>query len=163
MQNEEIKKWISSLSLEPHPEGGFYKRVYESPLRVEVKNKTQRQAITSIYYLLAGSDFSTFHRLDADEIWHYYHGTSILILHVFNAQGQYQKIQLGTEVARFQAPVPAQSWFAAELKLKSKDDYALLGCTVSPGFEFQYFEMAEREALCQQYPSHKDLIFSLTR
>lgn len=163
MQHEAIEQIIERFSLMPHPEGGFYKRVYESEQIVEFSSKMTRKAMTSIYYLLAANDFSTFHRLDASEIWHYYQGTTTLILHKIDPQGNYQKMLLGPSHNHFQLAIPAHCWFAVELSEKNKDHYALVGCTVAPGFEFQYFEMAERETLCQQFPEHRELIYSLTR
>ena len=154
--------FIERFSLSPHVEGGFYRRVYESLQKIEIEGKPPRAVMTAIYYLLMGRDFSTFHRLDVSEIWHYYQGNTPLILHVFDPQGKYRKVIL-SPAHEFQHPIPAQSWFAAELVEKTDLNYVLVGCSVAPEFMFEYLEMGDRTALCREFPEHADLIRSLTR
>ncbi len=157
---------VKKLNLAPHPEGGFYSRTYQSRLSVFFgeKQSTKRAASTAIYYLLDKDNFSAFHRIKSDEIWHHYDG-SPLVIHMIDAAGNYLKKILGhpinTENAEFQITVPATVWFAAELIHPSS--HALVGCTVSPGFEFRDFELAERSALVKQFPEQQALITRLTR
>lgn len=157
------KSIIKELKLKKHPEGGYFSETYRS---VEVMKKhylpkrfsDDRHFSTSIYFLLNYDDFSSFHRLKADEIWHFYSG-SPLNIYVIQKNGKLKKIILGKNHL-YQAVIHAGQWFAADVsKLKS---YSLVGCTVSPGFDFRDFEMGERAALIELYPKHKSLIKRLT-
>ena len=162
MRSQHIQSIIGYYDLKPHPEGGFYKRVYESSTIVHYRDYASRPMMTSIYYLLASADCSHFHRLDADEMWNYYEGNTNLILHIFYKDNTYQKAVLGQNSQQYQFCVPAQSWVAAELEIKNEESYALLGCTVSPGFLFETFKLAKKSELMEQYPEHKMLITKMT-
>ena len=112
--------WISSLSLSPHPEGGYFKETYRSSDTIPVDTFGERfsgprSVCTGILYLLEVGDFSAFHRIRSDEMWHFYAG------------------------------------------------YSLLGCTVSPGFDFKDFEMADRSDLAREFASHADVVARFTR
>lgn len=123
MRAEEL---IRTLELTPHPEGGFYREVHRSP------------ASTAIYYLLLAGQFSRWHRVDAEEVWHHYEGGALeLVL-------EDGEIVLGPE--RHQAVVPAKAWQAA----RPLGDYALMGCTVAPPFRFEGF------ALLRDLPDEAD-------
>jgi uncharacterized protein len=134
-----------------------------------------RAASTGIYFLLEGESFSAFHRLRSDEMWHFYAG-SPLVVHVLDPAGEYSSILLGGDLEAgqvFQAVVRAGCWFGAELAHpphfsqkraeREHPSYALVGCTVAPGFEFEDFEMARREPLEAKYPGQKEIIQKLTR
>lgn len=159
---------IHQLALQPHPEGGFYKEVYRSQEHVEdaclpASFTGRRNFCTSIYYLLKEGDYSMFHRIKSDELWHFYQGGSMLI-HVLHTSGDYECLCLGSDWetgAQFQCVVPAGAWFAAEPAPHSP--FALVGCTVSPGFDFQDLEMANKDTLLQIYPNHTSVIERLTR
>ena len=153
---------IERLELEAHPEGGYYKRVYESCTRVTANDHQDRACLSSIYYLLHGKCYSSFHRLDADEQWHYYEGTTPLFLHMISPQGCYEKKQLSPKYQQYQIVIPAHYWFAAELQHKQASDFALLGCSVAPGFEFSQFELADRDKLITQLPLHAEIITRFT-
>ena len=154
---------IEHLQLTPHPEGGFYREVYQSENFIELTClpgafNGKRRLSTSTYYLLRMGDFSAFHRIKSDEIWHYYAGGNI-ILHLLNPQTGYQTKILGNEITGpgwFPVIVPAHSWFAAEPE-KGKL-FALAGCTVSPGFDFADFELANKHKLLKEYPDRADVI-----
>jgi predicted cupin superfamily sugar epimerase len=160
--------WIQKLGLEPHPEGGYYRQTYRSDLVLARENLPPqytgpRPASTSIYFLLRGNDFSAFHRLRSDELWHFYLGEA-LVVHVIEGDGQYSEIQLGNDAEAdevLQAVVTAGCWFASRIR-KGKS-FALVGCTVSPGFDFDDFELAKREELARRYPQHREAIDKLTR
>jgi len=159
--------WIHNLSLSPHPEGGFFRETYRSKEIVPhaaLPNRFsgERHFSTMIYYLLQQGDFSAFHRLKSDECWHFY-GGGPLDLHILS-ENRHQMIIIGTEVADgeyLQYTVPAGAWFASEPHKGSS--YSLVGCTVSPGFDFVDFEMANRRGLIEEFPKHRDLITRLTR
>lgn len=150
---------VQRLGLQPHPEGGFYRETYRSPLPVQRPDGAQRAASTAIYYLLCNGAHSAWHRIRADEIWHFYSGSSLLI-HEIAAGGVLHTHRLGAEPgAAFQAVVAAGHWFAAELA--DPKTFALVGCTVAPGFEFNEFELADSAALQQRHPDHAALIARL--
>lgn len=163
-----IDQIIHQLELKPHPEGGFYKEIYQSEDFVEEsclpeKFNAKRRFCTSIYYLLSAGDFSAFHRIKSDELWHYYAGGSI-ILHLLDVEKGYQKKILGNQLdsnGSFQVIVPANAWFAAELL--EGDLFSLAGCTVSPGFDFNDFELADKTKLLLEFPGHTDLINRFSR
>lgn len=154
---------IELLDLQPHPEGGFYRRTYCSDERVTRTKAdgtcTQRHASTGIYYLLHGQAYSAWHRIDADEMWHFYAGDPLLI-YVLDKHGAYNVQRLGNMLhepaAVFQLVVPAGCWFAAERE--GSQGYSLVGCTVAPGFEFESFELADTQTLLRRYPEHKAVI-----
>ncbi len=166
--DESAQYWIDRLSLSPHPEGGYYRVTYQSSLTI-VQNalpalyQGDRSACTAIYFLLAGSEFSAFHRIASDELWHFYAGSG-LIVYVIDAEGNYSELQLGSAFEAgevFQAVVKAGCWFAS--RLKDPAGFALVGCTVAPGFDFADFELAKRVELAAVYPKHRKLIEELTR
>jgi predicted cupin superfamily sugar epimerase len=160
--------WIDHLGLSPHPEGGYYRVTYKSDLTIArsalpSRFHGDRSASTAIYFLLAGNDFSAFHRIAADEVWHFYAGGA-LIVYVIDAEGNEFELQVGDRPDRgevFQAVVKAGCWFAS--RLKGAAGFALVGCTVAPGFEFDDFELATRSELVRAYPAHRQLIEELTR
>jgi predicted cupin superfamily sugar epimerase len=143
---------VRRLGLVPHPEGGFYRQTFRSPLRVQLPDGRERSASTAIHYLLPAGTWSAWHRVQADEVWHYYDGAPL------------QLFRLGMEPTRLdrrvpQAVVPAGVWQAA-----TPDGGATLcGCTVAPGFEFEDFELARLETLLAQYPDQETLIRRLLR
>ena len=152
---------IQSLDLIPHPEGGFYKETYRSDEKVEIDGKT-KSASTAIYYLLESGDFSGFHRISHDELWHFYEGDPVII-HQFY-QGKYEVLKVGDGEMSGHKPqvvVPGGAWFASELA--PGGEYCLAGCTVAPGFDFDDFELAKRDELIAEFPDHKELITRLTR
>ncbi|WP_373352754.1 cupin domain-containing protein [Pseudoroseicyclus sp. CXY001] len=131
MTAEEI---IEALKLAPHPEGGWYRQTWEG-------DETPRAAGTCIYFLLRAGERSHWHRVDAVEIWHFYAGTPLTLRLARAAEGPAEALRLGPDLAggaRPQAIVPKGWWQAAE----AGDGWALVGCTVSPGFRFEGFELA---------------------
>jgi predicted cupin superfamily sugar epimerase len=159
--------WIENLNLKKHPEGGYYSQTFKSELILDgsfVANiNNSRPLFTLIYFLLDHDQFSALHRLKSDEIWHFYFGSS-LTLYIFSPTGTLEKKFLGSDFdsnQSFQQLVRAGQWFGADID--DKNSYSLVGCTVSPGFDFDDFEMGEREKLLIVYPQHKNLIERLTR
>ena len=159
---------IDKYQLLPHPEGGWYKETYKSE---EVIAKSalperfggDRYFSTAIYFLLENTNFSAFHRIKSDECWHFYMGDPLTIF-IFNQNGEYKEVQLGSNIQNgelFQFVVPANSWFASRPSKNSS--YSFVGCTVSPGFDFEDFELTDAAPLIKQYPHQADLIRSLTR
>jgi len=155
----EIERLISDLQLVPHPEGGYYRQTFCSKALVITGNGEQRHALTNIYFLLSGDTFSAWHRLDGDETWHFYRGSPIVIS-IITHDGSLEERRLGPD-GPWQTTVPAGVYFAAHVP--DAVGYALVGCSVAPGFEFSHFEIASREALMAQYPQHTAAIHRLTR
>jgi uncharacterized protein len=168
MSQHNADYWIQHLKLQPHPEGGAYARVYTAELIIPRSSLPEnfsgdRNSCTHIYYLLQQNDFSAFHRIQSDELWHFYDGDTLCIYEI-DRDGELTEHVLGKNLEKGESPflvIKAGNWFAS--KLKSGSTYALLGCTVSPGFDFADFEMADRNKLIKLYPQHKELIVSLTR
>lgn len=167
--SEEARHLIRTLGLQEHPEGGYFAQTFKSsclvkPLNNSADETNVRSSGTSIYYLLSENDFSAWHRLKSDETWHYYKG-SPLVIHSIDINGDISTHILGDSFqninATFQLVIPAGYWFAAELL--NKGSYSLVGCTVTPGFEFHDFELANRDNLLEKYPSYEVLIKQLTR
>ena len=163
-----IENLVEKLGMKPHPEGGWYVETYRSG---ETINRTalpkrftgDRCFSTAIYFLVPAGVFSAFHRIRSDECWHYYEGVPLGI-YVINAIGELSIIKLGKNMDEgevFQAMVPAGCWFAS--MPFSEDGFSFVGCTVSPGFDFEDFELAERETLTAIFPMHKNLIDRLCR
>ena len=129
------KDIIKSLNLHPHPEGGWYAETWRG-------NEKPRAAGTAIYFLLEAHQFSHWHRVDAVEIWHWYAG-SPMELHI-HENGVTRIEILGPDITSDQRPqriVSKDAW----QKSIPVDGWVLVGCTVSPGFEFEGFEMAQKD------------------
>lgn len=162
------KKIIKKLELIPHPEGGYYRESYRSTELIKDRSLPERYSgnrsfSTSIYFLLNREDKSHFHRILSDEIWHFYSGSALLI-HCIDDNGNYILHRLGNNLDKEERPqitIKHSTWFAAEVE--EKDSYALIGCTVAPGFEFQDFELGTKEKLLELFSKHSDLIKKLTK
>jgi predicted cupin superfamily sugar epimerase len=159
--------WIRVLGLSPHPEGGHYRETWRSPETVAKaalpgRFDGPRALGTAIVYLLPAGETSMLHRLRADEVWHLYDGGP-LHLHLLHPDKGHERIVLGRDVERgevLQAVVPHGTWFGAETPAGT--DFALVGCTVAPGFEFTDFELGSRRALLAEFPAQRDWIVRLT-
>jgi predicted cupin superfamily sugar epimerase len=163
-----VQKIIDQFELQPHPEGGWYRQTYKSREQIAAEVLPQRFSgdrtfSTAIYFLLEKGNFSAFHRIKSDECWHFYDGDPLLI-YIIQQTGSLDVISLGRDFEKgelFQYVVPANCWFASRPAPGS--EYSFAGCTVSPGFEFDDFELANATNLFNAYPKHKDLIQELSR
>lgn len=162
-----VPQLIEKLALQPHPEGGYFKETYRSEGHIDAGLSgifpEGRSYSTAIYFLLNGTDFSAFHRIQSDELWHFYEGGPLYIF-VINGQGALEVVTLGRDIARgevHQAVVKAGQWFASAPV--QQDGFSLVGCTVAPGFDFRDFEMAGRQDLLAAFPQHAAVIERLTR
>lgn len=136
---------IATLELAPHPEGGWYRRLYRSDTYVSAAHGP-RPACTSIVYLLKAGEISRWHRVDADETWHYAEGAPLTLWCADAGFDQVTALDIGPAAAQRwpQHSVAAHRWQAA----RSTGEYTLVGCTVAPGFEFAGFELlAQRPEL----------------
>jgi uncharacterized protein len=153
---------ISTLAMLPHPEGGYYKETYRSKETCVNANNAQRNLGTAIYYLLENNDKSHFHRLSSDELWFFHQGQPLEIVCI--ADGKIETLLLSNNFengAKPQLLIPAHTWFAA--RVLNGEGFGLVSCTVSPGFDFADFEMAERNALMAEFPDLKETIENFTR
>lgn len=159
---------IQQYNLQPHPEGGYYKESYRSDEEISqsalpARFSGRRSFSTAIYFLLQQNNFSAFHRIKADECWHFYAGTTLYI-YIIDTNGVLSVIHLGNDIQageQFQYVVPAGHWFASEPAPGTL--FSFVGCTVAPGFDFADFEMADAEKLLKEYPQHAEIIRRLCR
>lgn len=162
-----MNKIIQKLGLKPHPEGGFFKETYRSSGKINEDNlgsmySGTRNYSTSIYFLLTSNNFSAFHKIKQDEIWHFYDGSPIR-LHTISETGDHSQFIIGRNIIKKEVPqliVPGGHWFAAEVI--DNDSYSLVGCTVSPGFDFEDFDLPSRNDLILKFPKHLQLITKFT-
>jgi len=159
---------IKKLELQPHPEGGYFKETYRSSEIIDVESLPKRYSgnrafSTQIFFLLKGNQFSTFHKLNSDETWHFHLGCSVEIISI-SPDGTLTRTILGINLYDEQLPqhtIPAGVWFAAKpLELLS---YTLVSCSVAPGFDFTDFELGDKDLLKKQFPWHSQLIDQFTR
>lgn len=159
--------WIERLNLTAHPEGGFFRETYRSGDHIPHAGLPERFSgprpfSTAIYFLVTGQAPSRLHRLKGEELWHFYAGAA-LTLHLFHPDGRYEAKLLGSDPDRgesFQVLIPAGCWFGASVA--DPDGYALTGCTVAPGFDFDDFILARRSELLLLFPDHSALVEQLT-
>ena len=160
MTADEIK---ALLKLEPHPvEGGFYWRTYTSAGSVELARGMRAQG-TAIYYLLEAGTFSEMHVLDSDEMFHFYLGDPVEMLQL-HPDGRSEVLELGPDLGagqHVQVVVPAGVWQGTRLLGDGK--VALLGCTVTPGFDFADYRNASFAELASRWPAEAERIRKLTR
>jgi uncharacterized protein len=159
---------IAALGLVAHPEGGYYRETYRSDERLSAaalpdRYDRERAMATAIYYLLEAGNFSALHRVTSDEVFHFYQGSPVEVF-VISPGSSVQTRVLGNDVENGQCPqllVPKGS--IQGLEVVRGGAYALLGATVSPGFDFADFELMSRDALIGAYPGHAEQITRLTR
>ena len=160
MTADEIKK---ILGLDPHPvEGGFYRRTYTSPGSVNLERGVRAQG-TAIYYLLEAGTFSELHVLESDEIFHFYLGDPVEMLQLF-PDGRSAVVRLGPDLSageQVQVVVPAGVWQGT--RLIDDGQVALLGCTVTPGFDFADYRNGTYAELAAKWPEQAERIRALTR
>jgi predicted cupin superfamily sugar epimerase len=153
---------IEQLQLQPHPEGGFFREVHRSRALVQpAGGRSSRHAMTSIYFLLLTGSYSRWHRVLSDEVWHWYEGGPVELLLASPEMSEFVTLELGP-VGAGCAPIQIVSagWWQAARPRRS---YALMGCTVAPGFEFADFAFlnacaAPKIALEQRRPEWAALL-----
>jgi predicted cupin superfamily sugar epimerase len=159
--------WVNKLGLTSHIEGGAFKEIYRSQLMLPQQALTpqhhgDRNAMTSIYFLLEQGDFSAFHKIASDEIWHFYDGSPLCIYEI-TANGTLVKNMLGKDMDKGQQlviTIKAGHWFGS--RVEELDGFTLCGCTVAPGFDFADFDLADRKTLQKEFPQHAEIIRQMT-
>ncbi|MFA6469015.1 MAG: cupin domain-containing protein [Bacteroidota bacterium] len=168
MHSNSVSKYIKSLSLSPHPEGGFYKEIYRAEgvipqLNLPIRYSGGRSYSTAIYYLLESGDISSLHRLRSDEQWFHIDGAALTI-HSIAPDGTYTQQHIGKQLDKEELPhavVTRGNWFGGTVD--DENSFSLVGCVVAPGFDFEDFELANRDLLLQQFPQHAAIIQKLSR
>jgi uncharacterized protein len=161
------ERLVEQLVLSRHPEGGWFRESYRCTESIPKEGLPQgfggsRSVCTGIYFLLQRGEISALHRIKSDELWHFYAGTGLTI-QVITRSGEHLELKLGRDLdagESFQAMVPAGCWFGAEVS--GAGEYALVGCTVAPGFDFADFEMGKRGELLRDFPDMEEVIVRLT-
>jgi len=157
----EAAELIQLLDLAPLPEeGGYYREVFRSEGQIP---ELQRNFSTHIYYLVTPEEFSALHRVRSDELFHFYLGDPVQMATI-SPEGRLQELQLGHDITAgllSMTVVPRGYWQG--IKLKPGGKWALMGCTVAPGFEFEDFESGVRQDLVSQFPQHQKAIEAFTR
>lgn len=158
------KEFIENLRLKAHPEGGHFGEFYRSAQTAFSKEiGAERSFCTSIYFLLQEGEFSALHKIKSDEIWHFYAGDPLEIIEI-TPEGQFKITLLGPNLGKGQLltyVVPAGNWFGS--RPATGGSFSLVGCTVSPGFDFADFEMPGRDHFLQIFPQHQAIILEMTR
>ena len=162
-----VEDLIAFYNLKPHVEGGWYAETYRSAgiiLQAALPGvfSGPRRYSTLIMYLLRPGDKSALHRLHQDEIWHFYLGGPLELVHI-SPQGVLTRVRLGQDVLGGEAAayvVPAGDWFGA--RPCPGADFCLLGCTVAPGFDFADFEAADGKELEKVFPDLAEVIREFT-
>jgi predicted cupin superfamily sugar epimerase len=163
------KDIIQMLNLVPHPEeGGYYRETYRSIEMIDRTGLPERYCGarclgTAIYFLLDAKTFSAFHRLPTDEIFHFYCGDPVELF-LIHPDGRGEVRVIGNRLEQGELPqcvIQQGIWFGG--LLRSGGEYALLGTTMGPGFEFTDYESGYHVSLLEQYPQHADWIRRLTR
>jgi len=154
--------WIENIGMLEHPEGGYFKETFRSEKVFHPEGFLgERNFATSIYFLLEKNNVSHFHRIKSDEIW-YYHAGSPLHVYVIYPNGELKELKIGPNLKDgevLQAIVPANTIFGSTCT----NEYSLVGCMVSPGFDFNDFELFPTSQLLDLYPQHKTIIKVLSK
>ena len=147
--NQRAAELISRLNLEPHPEGGFYRRIFRSEMDVRPSDgRGTRAALTTIYYVLTEGTTSRWHRVMSDEAWHLYEGGPVELLEIdasITTMSRDQLAKIGETDGQPVHIVAGGHWQAA----RTLGDYAFMGCTVGPGFDFADFKLLANDESTQ--------------
>ncbi|MBM7585159.1 putative cupin superfamily sugar epimerase [Bacillus pakistanensis] len=161
-------EWIiSTLNMTAHPEGGYYAPSFQSEERIEdgtIRKRfdDDRKLWTSIYFLLKEDEVSHFHKLKSDELWYFHEGSSLTIYMILPT-GELRMETLGLDLEKGERPqvlVPKGTIFGSAM---NGEGFTLVGCMVSPGFDFADFRLFKREDLLARFGEHKTIIDRLTR
>lgn len=161
MNHITAKEIIDLYQLAPHPEGGYYSETYRSTGEIDGSLLTpqlngKRSYSTAIYFLLEKGQKSQLHRLQFDEIFHFYLGEPLSVW-ILYPDHRFEKITMGQDILsgqQMQLVIPANSWFGAI----PDGNYSFIGCTLAPGFDFVDFELKDPKLLMDDYPSAREMI-----
>ena len=151
MTEPTVEQLIAMLGLQPHPEGGYYKETYRAAGKFGERNFS-----TAIYYMLPAGAQSKLHRLKSDELFHFYLGGSMTLVKI-PPSGVPEYVSIGADIVKgqqLQHMIPAGTWFGSWCDPGAA--FSMIGCTVSPGFDFADFEFGDRAKLLAQFPKAKE-------
>ncbi len=155
-----VQYYIKKLGLVAHPEGGFYTETYRGKQIVQNTEGNKRNISTAIYFLLSDNQKSHFHRIKSDELWFHHEGEALKISTIIG--GKLEVIYLGKNLENgevLQTTIPANCWFASQVK--NRKGFALVSCTVAPGFDFADFKMANKAELQTEFLGYDDVFEEL--
>jgi predicted cupin superfamily sugar epimerase len=159
-----LKDYIEKLNLQPHPEGGYYRRNWQSAFVGDIRDASSkpthksRSLGSSILYFLPSTERCAWHKVACEEMWHHYSG-SPLKMYLLHAHKGLESFVLGSDVMKGELPqivIPANTMFAAEVV--EPESYSFCGCSLWPAFTYADFELAEEQRLLDDFPQHKELI-----
>lgn len=153
--------WKEQLQLESHPEGGSFASSFAASSSIKTE-RGYRPLFSSIYFLLTAGEVSHFHQLESDELW-YYHDGAALIVHMITVNGDYRAVKLGLNLENGERPqvlVSAGTIFGSSMNID--EEYSLVGCMVSPGFDFKDFQLFTEQYLLSLHPQHAVIIKLMT-
>jgi len=161
--NKNASYYIQKLGLTQHVEGGSFKETYRSSEHILKEHlpaifKGNCNYGTAIYFLLEQHQFSAFHKIASDEMWHFYEGQTLSIYEL-DQTGKMTCHKLGRDLENgetYQCVIKAGNWFGSRCEVEQ--GFSLVGCTVAPGFDFADFELAKKEDLIAQFPQHSALL-----
>jgi predicted cupin superfamily sugar epimerase len=159
------EEMIKLLNLQKHHEGGYFGETYRSGEVVTDPQRGKRSYSTAIYYMLTPDSFSEMHRLAVDEIFHFYRGDPVEMLHLY-PDGSGKRLLFGNEPERGMQPqvlIPTGVWQGARLLPGGTLGFSLMGTTVAPAYEYSDYQSGSRQELTRQYPEFKELITALAR
>ncbi len=158
---------IAQYNMQRHPEGGFYVETFRSDILVKTDRDgvlIDRPASTAIFFLIMPGNISRFHRIQSDEVWHFYLGGPMTVVELLeDGSGLFKQTVLGTNISNGEVityVVKKNTWFGSFPNESS--DYSFVGCTVSPGFVFDDFELGSRARLLESHPNSADIIHKMT-
>jgi len=153
MMMKSAEAWINTLKLEPHPEGGYFRQTDQSAIEYHIDRKGL-PLYTNINFLLMKDNPSHFHQLTSDELW-FFHDGNPLTVHSIYPDGRYEAVVLGLgEGQKLNHTVPSGTIFGSTVE----EGYALVSCTVVPGFDFENFRLFSQDELLKLYPEHESVI-----
>ena len=162
--------FINKLKLKLHTEGGYYTQIYEDNSIIKVLDKNEdnkyKSTYTIIYYLLKENNFSSFHKIKSNESWHYYAGNTKIKIYEIKDNGELTIHNLGNNLEKgdnFVSVIEKNSWIAAELYDKNNNNFALVGCNMAPGFNYNDFELGNSKLLINKFPQYTKIIKRLTK
>lgn len=161
--NKNASYFIKKLGLNQHVEGGSFIETYRSAGQISKEHlpsifKGDCNMSTAIYFLLEHGQFSAFHKIASDEMWHFYYGQTLSIYEL-DQTGKMICHKLGNDLEAgetFQCVIKAGNWFGSRCEVPN--GFSLVGCTVAPGFDFADFELANKSSLMAEFPQHEELI-----
>lgn len=161
--NKNASYFIKKFGLNQHVEGGSFIETYRSTGQIFKEQlpltfKGDCNMSTAIYFLLEHGQYSAFHKIASDEMWHFYEGQTLCIYEL-DQTGKMTCHKLGRDLENgetFQCVIKAGNWFGSRCEVPG--GFSLVGCTVAPGFDFNDFELANKTELINQFPQHSSLL-----